>query len=177
MRTRERIAFAVGGAVVLITSVSVAQAQDAPTAEYQIRQADPDIGTNIKRNKTARGPQIALNLPYEKLPEADRQVLHSWWTHIAPGDEPPFPLEGLRALYEPLGNAHDRLAHPGDLYVVATVGADGTVTEAKVFKAPNDQMALFAGRLLYVTKFKPAVCSGKPCQMDFPLQMRFVSRN
>jgi hypothetical protein len=38
----------------------------------------------------------------------------------------------------------------------------------------NRDMANFAGKVLLLTAFKPAVCRGRPCRMDFPLMYEFV---
>ena len=65
------------------------------------------------------------------------------------------------------------LGDTGKLFAVATVSAKGKVTEVRVYEAPSQAMGKFVGQVLMVTAFKPARCSGKPCQMDFPLEMRF----
>jgi hypothetical protein len=49
-------------------------------------------GSNIRRDQVT-GFKIAMNLPFEKLPAADRAQLNSLYEHIAEGDEPPFPLK------------------------------------------------------------------------------------
>jgi hypothetical protein len=86
-----------------VGTVEVTVAQIAPPPQYELKEADPAIGSHIKRQQV-RGSSVALNLPYHQLPEADRRRLHSW------------------------------------------------------------------------TKFKPAVCAGQPCRMEFPLNTNFVLR-
>jgi hypothetical protein len=34
-------------------------------------------------------------------------------------------------------------------------------------------MGQFAGTVFLMTRFKPAICKGRPCQMQFPLSLRF----
>lgn len=53
------------------------------------------------------------------------------------------------------------------------VGADGKVTEVKAIGSPGAEMVQYAGAVLILTKFKPAVCSGRPCRMEFPLRQYF----
>jgi hypothetical protein len=33
-------------------------------------------------------------------------------------------------------------------------------------------MTKFAGTVLMMTKFKPAMCAGKPCESQFPLHLK-----
>ena len=82
----------------------------------------------------------------------------------------------LRTLFDPIGKAHAKLAQSGTLRVVAIVGKDGQVIEARILESPSEQLGQFAARLLMVTKFKPALCSGQPCRMEFPLNVQFVRR-
>lgn len=113
-------AFARSAPIILALTIGgllcAARAQDLPAAQYELRQADPDLGSNIKRN-SVRGASISLDLPYGQLPEDNKQAVHSWWAVIAPGDEPPFPFDGLRALFDPIGKAHAKLAQSGTLRV------------------------------------------------------------
>lgn len=140
--------------------------------QYSIKEDEPALGTRI-RHEQMTGSNVALNLPYERLPEKDKAALHAQWEHIAPGDEPPFPLKGLIALWDPLRQAQQKLGEEGSLFAVATVGADGRVTDVNVYKSPGQKMTRVVSQLLMLTPFKPAVCGGQPCQMDFPLRMNF----
>src|SRR4029450_2219261 len=101
-------------------------AQDLPSPEYEVKQEDPTIGSNIKR-RNLRDSAVALNLPDHQLPEDEKQVVNSWWASLAPGDEPPFPADGLRSILDPMGNAQRKLGQSGTLKAIAVVGQDGTV--------------------------------------------------
>ena len=158
----------------LVCYPGIGVAQEAPKPQYSLKEEEPRLGTNIRKNQLT-GPRIALNLPYAQLAPEEKDSLRSWWEGIPDSDEPPFPAEGLRALYDPLRKAHNALSDPGNLFAVATVGPDGKVIEAKVFEAPSKTMATFAAKLLLLTTFKPALCSGQPCRMDFPLRMTFTT--
>lgn len=160
-------------AVVSLTLTLLARAQEAPKPQYRLKEDESSTGTHIRRDRLT-GSSIALNRPYARLSQADKEALHSWWENMPSGDEPPFPAQGLGALYAPLGKVHDAQLEPGTLFAVATVGTNGEVVEAKVFEAPNAKMAQAAARLLLLTEFKPAVCAGQPCRMDFPLRMTFT---
>jgi hypothetical protein len=116
-------------------------------------------------------PGVAINLPYEQLSADEQQRFKASYERLAEGDEPPFPRQGLKALYDPVLKAQSRFAAGGDLFLVALVGADGKVTEVRTYGSPSVEMTRFASELLLITSFKPAVCGGRACAMEFPLRM------
>lgn len=117
---------------------------------------------------------VALNLPYEKLSERDRANLHSWWESIPKGDEPPFPVKGLKPIFDGMLKAQHEFMVEGELTLIATIDTNGEVEQVKAIGSPSQQMTLFAASLVGMTKFKPAICSGKPCKMDFPFSFNFT---
>jgi hypothetical protein len=142
--------------------------------EYSIKEGTQEAGhTGIRRDR-AKGFDVAVNLPYERLPAADRKALHSLYELIKEGDEPPFPLDGLQSIYKLLSKANDRFLDAGDLYFVATVDPAGQVQAVKVSQSPSEEMSQFASNLVTLTKFKPAKCAGKACTMEFPVRVTFV---
>jgi hypothetical protein len=147
---------------------------EAEKPEYSIKEGVVEAGyTGIRRDR-ARGFDVAVNLPYERLPAADRQALHSLYDLIKEGDEPPFPLDGLQSIYKLLSQANDKFFDTGDLYFVATVDPAGQVQDVKISQSPSKEMTQFAANLVTLTKFKPAKCGGKACTMDFPVRVTFV---
>jgi hypothetical protein len=165
--------YVVAVSTLLLFCSTFAVAQDVAKPQYSLKEENPQIGSLIRRDQVS-GSLIALNLPYAKLPPQDKLVLHSWWESIPPNDEPPFPAGGMSVLLDPLRKVHAAILKPGDLFVVATVGKDGKVLEARVIEEPSREMGAFAARLMLLTSFKPAVCSGQPCSMQFPLRMKFT---
>jgi hypothetical protein len=161
-------------ATLLLALTPLAMCQTQPEPRYGIKEDTSRTGSNIRRNQFS-SPAVALNLPYDQLPEADKRALHSWWEPMQQGDEPPFPSEGLQALYGPVRKASNALHDLGQLYAIATVEKDGNVSQARVLSSPSTQMADFTAKLLLLTKFKPAICNDQPCRMDFPLQVRFTA--
>ena len=163
-----------GVSAILLGSSPRARAEEAaaPKPKYSLNQEQPTLGTRIIRDQTSRSA-VAINLPYEQLPEAERAALHSWWEHIEDGDEPPFPRSGLQAIYDPMRKVGDKLPADGRLFVVAMIGPQGRATEVQIYDAPSKKVGEAAAAILLVTDFKPALCSGKPCYMEFPLRMYF----
>ena len=60
------------------------------------------------------------------------------------------------------------------MVLVASVATDGTVSEVKAIGSPSPEMAKAAASIILLSKFKPAVCKGEPCKMEFPFTFKFV---
>jgi Gram-negative bacterial TonB protein C-terminal len=144
-----------------------------PPPEYSIRDDYPSVGTNIKRRRVT-SPSIPINRRYHELTPEQQAIVRSNYEVIAAGDDPPFPAEGLRPLYKALGEGQRQLLVAGKLVVVATVDSQGDVQTVKVLSSPDKSLTQFVAKVLVATKFKPAVCGGKPCRMDYLLAVNFT---
>ncbi len=51
-----------------------------------------------------------------------------------------------------------------------------TVTKVEAYEVPDPELAKFAASGLLLTKFKPAICKGAPCKMQYPLMLRLEVR-
>ena len=116
-----------------------------------------------------------LDMTYTKLPQWEREAFAAMFERTHPKDEPPFPAEGLGALYRPILEAQRRLRADGLLSLFLIVNAEGDVTQVDVFDAPLKTMKDFAVQLAILTKFKPGTCAGIACERGFPLRMRLES--
>lgn len=156
-------------ALAALAPVSLAQSEKP---EYGIKADQPETGSSIRR-KLVEGSRIPVNKTYAQLTEAERNEVKGWYEAIPAGDEPPFPADGLRPLLEAFGKAQQRLLVTGELFLIATVDATGKVVAVKAIGAPSPEMVKFGASVLLLTKFKPAVCGGSPCSMDFPMRQTF----
>lgn len=57
--------------------------------------------------------------------------------------------------------------------MAATIDAHGNAIAVEVFKSPDPQMTKAMAGVLMLEKYKPAVCGGSPCQMQFPFRTIF----
>ncbi|MGH8863469.1 MAG: energy transducer TonB [Burkholderiales bacterium] len=142
------------------------------TPQYVIRDDAPRTGSILRHRQAAKFP-IPVNRSYDKLTPEQKAVVHSWYEHMELGDEPPFPADGLVPLYDAIQRGQRKLMVRGELEMAVTVGPDGKATEVHVMKSPSPEMTQFVGSVLLLTKYKPAVCKGLPCRMQFPLSLRF----
>jgi hypothetical protein len=155
----------------LLVGASACGAQQADP-QYGIKFTDPPIGSNIRRYAVSPS-SIPINRSYGELSAAERAKLHQWWERIPEGDEPPFPIDGLRPIHDAVRQAQSKLLVTGELFLIATVEQDGQVSQVQAVGSPSPEMTKFSATVLVLTKFKPAVCSGHPCRMDFPVRYQF----
>jgi hypothetical protein len=57
--------------------------------------------------------------------------------------------------------------------VVDSQGKPGAVT---VYRSPDPQLSRLVAAALSFESFKPAVCHGQPCRMDYVLRLDFPQR-
>jgi hypothetical protein len=154
---------------------SLALGQEATTSgSFNIKEEGPRTGTNLKRNQVWGG-----SLPYDKtyaeLTPEQRGMLKGSYLQMGESDEPPFPVDGLGPLYKAIGKAADAAGGVlGKLEFDVLVDATGTVTKVEIVRSPDPRLSRYAGHIAMLTKFKPAMCGGKPCQMGFPVSISFV---
>jgi hypothetical protein len=154
----------------LLASTCFAQ---TPSPQYGVKDSAAPTGSNIKRYVT-QGSEIPINRTYAELSPEEKASVNRYYENIEPGDEPPFPLEGLAPIYKAFAKLQSRLAAKGNLVLVATVDADGSVAEVKAIGSPSPEITMAAANIIIVSKFKPAICKGQPCKMDFPFSFAFA---
>jgi hypothetical protein len=172
MKTSRR---AFGLLLVLLPAAGVrrALAQETPLApSFSIKEREPRTGTNIRQTV------VAFNLPldksYQQLTFEQQAIVRDNYVTMHPLDEPPFPADGLGPFFTVLQKGATKLQAEGDLVLHVAVGIDGRPTAAKVVKAPSQEFGEFAASAALLTGFKPALCKGHPCAMEFPVRLSFT---
>jgi hypothetical protein len=119
--------------------------------------------------------KIPLNKTYDQFSPEEKAELAALYETMPPGDEPPFPVQGMRPVFNNIKKGQQIVRARGTLNMVVTVSPEGKaldVADRGGVGGPNAaQMSQFAQSVLLMTKFKPAVCSGKPCKSEFPFQL------
>lgn len=151
-------------------------AQDQPAAPtYRIKE-DHDLARTRIRSTVVTGFVVPVNQRYQQMSDAHKSLVRSQYEALAADDEPPFPAEGLEPVYKALYQVQQALLVKGDLTLVATVLPDGTVSQVQAIGSPDPELTKFAGAVVMATPFKPALCHGQPCQMEFPFRIHFAVR-
>ena len=116
------------------------------------------------------------NLPFDKryyeLTQEQRDLYRARFDSISATQIPPFPRNGLQAVYKPLMDANLRGVR-GQLNVNVEIDASGQVSGFTVLNAPSKQLAKMSEKILRSTQFDPGYCAGEPCKMTFPVQISY----
>lgn len=141
--------------------------------QYVIAYDEPRTGSILRHSQGARYP-IPVDRRYDQLTAEQKAIVHSWYERIEPGDEPPYPADGLAPMFGAIQRGQQKLMVRGDLEVVVSVDSSGKAIDVQVLKSPGSEMAEFVGSILLMTEFKPAICRELTCQMQFPVSIRFI---
>jgi hypothetical protein len=127
-------------------------------------------------------PQPIMNasLPFDStyaaLTTEQKEVLFDSYERLAPGDEPPYPLYGVRHLIKPLISYAEITQLAGTLEATVDVDAKGDAVSVTVYKSPDYQTARIVSGAMALEKYKPAMCEGQPCNMKYVLQLDFPGK-
>lgn len=151
----------------------LASAARPASAGARYRLTEDTTGSLLKETRISN-----ISVPPEKswseLSDLDKERVKASYEPMAKDDEPPYPLHGPRRLLLASLQVRHHLRLEGLLDLVATIDPEGKVLEIKVYRSPDDEVTPVIAALLASETFKPAVCSGKPCQMEYRLAIDFL---
>ena len=136
--------------------------------EAEMIESTPATGTSIKR-KIVAGGTVPINQTYAQLAEEHRAYYRSFYNNMPVTDEPPFPKEGLISIFKPLTKVQGTLRSQGEVEMYVKVDASGQPLSVSVYKTPDLKTTEEIAKILMLIEYKPAICSGRPCVMEFPL--------
>jgi hypothetical protein len=118
---------------------------------------------------SAHSPDVPLDKPYKELSAEQQQAVKFFYGPMAAGDEPPYPLRGLLPISRTLGEIPRQNVgtDAGDVSLLVQVGADGKARQVSIIESANVEFGRLAAIVLLKTEFKPALCKGAPCDMDY----------
>lgn len=158
-------------AVALYSSnLALSQGQSADT---NVKEAQPETGTRILKT-IASSQSFSLNKKWAELSDAQHAAFRAQYEDMPDTDEPPYPLEGMAPIFRQLSTDAGRAGVYGTFIIDVTVNAHGDGTKVTLVKYTSVEAAKVVAYVLVKTKYKPAVCRGKPCIMDFPFSVKLV---
>lgn len=152
-------------ASIVALGMSTFSASADDKARYAIKEETSATGTSIV-SKVVKG-SIPLNFSYEQLSEENKRSVRALYETMGPGDEPPYPLKGLQPFLAAVRQANLRLGERGKLSLTVKVDSHGVAQDVAVYQTPSPEMGRFAATAALQQAFKPALCKGIPCSMDF----------
>lgn len=156
--------------VVAVFSGTVRAEEPLPPAAYRLKEDQASTGTNI-RSTVVYGSAIPLNRRYAEMTAEERRLVKSQYEPMADDDEPPFPVNGLGPVYADVQKVVQKLQVAGQMTFAVDINADGEATAVKVLLAADPKLTRTVASVLMLTKYKPAICAGRPCAMAYPFRI------
>jgi hypothetical protein len=157
----------------LMLSLPAAHAQQAVPASARYSLKDGLSRGGRMTDPIATG-ELPFNVPYAKLSSEQQRRLKALYERMEDDDEPPYPAHGVAPIYRALAEAPDVLGNlKGELVLHVDVDSEGNATSVAVIKTPDERINRYAAAVVMREKYKPALCSGKPCRMQFPIAAEF----
>lgn len=164
-----------GGREAAVVDGRLPEQAEAPSADrlYALKSDHTHTDTMIRENVATRIP-VPPTLGYDKLTPRQQDVVKGWYSALAPGDEPPYPVNGPALFYRTVQTIMSKLEPKGDVFVLVLVGKDGKALSVKTIGLDHPEarkaIAMAAGVLTY----KPARCAGQPCEMGYSYNLRLT---
>lgn len=140
--------------------------------EYGVKLESAATGSSVRRYNLALSP-VPVNRSFGELSAEERQTVRLWFASLNPSDEPPYPKEGLRPIYAAISKAQQLILTWGKLKARAWIDVTGNVDRIEFLELPDPRLREVMIATLFPMKFKPALCGGTPCEMEFPIDVTF----
>lgn len=157
------------------TFPALAQPTSTPQ-RYNLKEGAKLFGVSLGAPIGNAISRVPFDRPYSQLTPEQQFEIRSAYVEMVEADEPPFPLEGLAAIYDPIMQGQQRLLATGAFNADVEIDREGNAVAVAVYKSPSQKVTEFVSSILLLTKFKPAVCRGEPCAMGFPVRVDFKVR-
>ena len=149
------------------------QTQAVAGDTYSLK-GDAPLGSNVPRN-IATGLRISPDKKYDELSDEEKKIVRSVYDSLPDTDEPPFPLNGLKSIYQQVHSLQQATLVSGVLSIDVMIASTGQPESVSIYKSPDKDMARYVAIALMNTKFKPGKCNGVPCKMAYRFDFNFIT--
>lgn len=161
--------------VVLFNGLNAWNTRAAPVERPQFAIKEERTGTHLGVN-AVKNISVPPEKSYEELSAFEKQQVKSRYDKIPDGDEPPYPIGGTKNLITGANQLARRYQPEGQLSLVVEIDEKGNATSVSALQSPDAGFTKDVATLLMVQKYKPAVCSGQPCKMQYPFAINYLGR-
>ena len=123
-----------------------------------------------EKNGNAMAANTRFDAAWKELSNAEQRAVRAAYTNLPPQDEPPYPMEGMGALLENIRLMGEHFKVKGEFFLVVKVDATGKAEAIGIEKSPDGDFSRYVAAVAVHAKYKPAMCAGSPCAMDFPIE-------
>lgn len=153
-------------------AVGAAPVPQGESGRFTLKADQPLTGSNLLHNVTIGF--LPMDAPWEALTPTQQASVRSFYPALDQHDEPPYPLKGTRAFFKGVADLYrEFIDYRGNALVYVTVGADGVPTTVSTYGVAHREFGRNLSMLAMLQRFKPALCSGTPCTMIFPIHFNF----
>jgi hypothetical protein len=172
----DRVTYAGSGrtGVLDATARNAALAAGKPENKFQQRQAEPNTGTLLA--KTEVRSALPSNVGWDGLTSEQKDIVRNRYPALEPGDDPPYPVNGLVEFNRLIVAAAGKFNARGLLRLNVLVGADGKAKEVRRVGSFDDDVVRYVAGAAMALRYKPAVCHGQPCEMLYPVAMEITHK-
>ena len=161
-------------ALLVLLACTTAAAEEGSESERYSLKKDVDFSSLYHWGSGADAEgALPFDKPYHQLTKNQQSRFKLFYVELGENDEPPFPLQGLGAIYRPVAKGQQKFLVTGDFRADAEIDKEGKVSAVAVLQSPSEQVTKFMANVLLLTEFKPALCQGQPCSMGFPVKVMF----
>lgn len=130
--------------------------------------------SNQRRTHDA-APYMPPDATWAQITAEKKYFYKAGFPALEEGDEPPYPVDGTRALFNVILEAAGYFGRTvGELRLYVLVGPDGRAISATTIGSPRPEVTQVAATAAMAQRYKPAVCRGQPCAMVYPLRFVFT---
>jgi hypothetical protein len=145
----------------------VTAAMAALFASSPIAVADPQLDRLIMRGA------LPYDRSYEQLTPEQKAVVRAEYDSVGPNDEPPYPKYGLADVADAVSRMSVRDPIEGEVILTVRVDERGDAKSVSIYKTPDARLSNLIALMVTRSKFKPGLCEGRPCAMDYVFKYYF----
>ena len=149
--------------------------QEATRLSYSLRM-DQAVPGSRDFTEISSGAPYPLNKRYEQFTTDEKGILRSYYEGMPDTDEPPFPARGMKDIIADISTLVGKLRAEGNVTIFVSVNEKGEATSVRLLSYPNMEVAKAVAYVLVKARYKPAVCGGQPCALEFPFRFRVGTR-
>ena len=161
-------------ALIGLASAAALIAGPAAAKEMPYHITDIIVGSVLPQEIIRSSAPIAGR--YSELTPQQKAAVASDYDNLPAGDEPPYPMYGVRHLISPVVRYADAGEPVGPLVASVVIDPQGKPGQIVVYKSPDQTLTRFVASQLATEEFKPGVCHGQPCEMTYLLRLDFPRR-
>lgn len=156
-------------------ALGAAPREAGETGHFALKADRPVTGSKTLADRVIG--YLPLTTPWEKLTPAQQNLQREQYPALDDGDEPPYPMEGPRKLFDGISRIYSAkfTESSGTLKLYILVGTDGKPKSVTAIGSPHPDLTRYASMVAMTQPFKPALCHGQPCEMFYPLTFQFES--